>query len=243
MAHGFACMVCGSKLTYGEKAVQQECYYCNKITISPISCPSGHFVCDSCHSSDALDLLRTMAEDSDMKDPREIVEAAFSHPSFKFHGPEHHSLVPAAILLAMKNQGVPKIDGEEITSQDILEGIRRGSKIPGGFCGYAGSCGACVGAGIAVAIFLTSTPTKGPERSSAHSVTIDAMGRVQDELIRCCKRSTLYGIAAAMDYLEKQHDIHLGEIPQPKSCTNWERNQDCATEECIFYGGDAIRQS
>ncbi|MFW9967581.1 MAG: DUF5714 domain-containing protein [Candidatus Thorarchaeota archaeon] len=176
-----------------------------------------------------------MAEGDTSTSPRNLVEAAFKHSSFKFHGPEHHSLVPAALLIAMKNLGIKRPNDEQITYEMVIEGIRRGSKIPGGFCGSAGNCGACVGAGIAVALFIGSTPTKGPERTSAHRATITALEKVTDGLIRCCKRSSLHGIAAAIEVLRDEHGVDLGPEPERGSCQNWERNRDCAKEEWVFF--------
>ncbi len=233
--HEYACMICGNTLVYGESAKEQECIYCSENSTSPIFCPEGHFVCDSCHSADALDFLKLLAENETSTDPREIVETAFRHPSVKFHGPEHHSLVPAALLIAMKNRGILTQDEKPITTKTVLEGIRRGSKIPGGFCGYAGNCGACVGSGIAVALYLSSTPKKGSQRKGAHHATIEALKLVEDGLIRCCKRSTLYGLAAAIKVLKEEHGVDLGPLPPVHSCENAERNRDCEREACYYY--------
>ncbi len=228
-------MVCGETLIYSDKGSEHICDYCGLEFTSTVYCPKGHFICDECHSTDALDLLRRMAEGDNSTSPRDLLEAAFKHSSFTFHGPEHHSLVPAALLIAMKNLGVQRPNGETVTSGMVLEGIRRGSQIPGGFCGTAGNCGACVGAGIAVALFLGSTPKKGPERMSAHRATIVALEKVTDGLVRCCKRSSLYGIAAAIEILKNEHNVDLGPEPSPGSCENWERNRDCAREACIYF--------
>jgi len=149
--HDMACMICGTQLVYDKTANDRVCYYCGAHEASPIFCPEGHFICDNCHSKDAIAFLELLAAHDKSTDPIDVVHKALTHPSFKFHGPEHHSLVPAAILIAMKNRGIPKIDGSPITTEIILEGIKRGARIPGGFCGYAGTCGACVGAGVAVA--------------------------------------------------------------------------------------------
>lgn len=237
--HNIACMVCGADLIYDKTAKSQTCVYCGGMESSPIYCPNGHYVCDSCHSEDAITFLQKLAEIDKSKDPKDVVKKALSHPSFKFHGPEHHSLVPAAILIAMKNRKITKPDGSPITFETILEGIRRGAKIPGGFCGYAGTCGACVGAGVAVALFVGSTPTKGPERKVAHITTTSALNLSQDGLKRCCKRATYYGLTAAMKLLREEYSIDLGELPEHKSCEYAAMNRDCEEESCPYYIGAA----
>ncbi|MGY5864897.1 MAG: DUF5714 domain-containing protein [Candidatus Thorarchaeota archaeon] len=233
------CMVCGTKLVYDKSDREQICVYCGGKEQSPIYCLNGHFVCDTCHSRDAIGFLERLAEIDESIDPMVVADKALSHPSFKFHGPEHHSLIPAAVLIAMKNRGISRLDGSPITEDVILEGIRRGSKIPGGFCGYAGTCGACVGAGVTVALFVGSTPTKGPERKVAHKATSTALYLSQDGLRRCCKRATYYGMKAALDLLKEEYDIDLGEPPEPKSCKYSTKSRDCEEESCPFYKGAA----
>lgn len=232
-------MVCGTELVYDKSAKDQACIYCGEKETSPIYCPEGHFVCDVCHSKDAIAFLQRLAEVDGSTDPMAVVDRALSHPSFKFHGPEHHSLVPAAILIAMKNRGIIRPDGSPITTSVILGGISRGSKIPGGFCGYAGTCGACVGAGVSAALFVGATPTRGPERKFAHKATTTALYLSQDGLKRCCKRATYYGIKAALDLLRKEYDIDLGEPPELKSCKYSTKSRDCEEESCPFYVGDS----
>ncbi len=229
-------MICGQTLVYGDNANEQLCTYCGIEEPAPISCPNGHYVCDSCHSSDALEFLRKMGEREDLTDPVDIINLAYSHPSFNFHGPEHHSLVPAAILLSLKNKKIEKPKGGVVSLEDILEGIRRGSKIPGGFCGYAGTCGACVGAGVAIAVFLGSTPKTPEERELAHRATQRGINLVQDHLVRCCKRSTFYGVTAAIEIL-REVGIDLGQSPPHNSCKQWEKNRDCERERCVYFPG------
>jgi hypothetical protein len=237
--HEIACMVCGTDLVYDKSANEQTCVYCGENESSPIHCPNGHFVCDTCHSSDAVEFLERLAELDTSKDPKDVAQKAMSHPSFKFHGPEHHGLVPAAILIAMKNKGIARPDGTPITFEVVLEGIRRGMKIPGGFCGYAGACGACVGAGVATALFVGSTPTKGPERTVAHSATSKALYLSQDGLRRCCKRATYIGLTAAMDLLRNDYDINLGDSPEYKSCKFSTKSRDCEEASCPYNKGDS----
>jgi hypothetical protein len=235
--HDIACMVCGTDLVYDKSAREQTCVYCGESTASPIYCPNGHFVCDTCHSSSAVELLERLAELDTSKDPKDVAERAMSHPSFMFHGPEHHGLVPAAILIAMKNRGVRRPDGSPVTFEVVLEGIRRGMKIPGGFCGYAGACGACIGAGVATAIFIGSTPTQGPKRTVAQSATSKALFLSSDGLRRCCKRATYIGLRTAMDLLREEYGVDLGESPKYKSCKFSYKSRDCEEESCPYYKG------
>lgn len=235
--HNIACLVCGTDLVYDKSEKEQSCVFCGDVESSPIYCPRGHFVCDTCHSSDAVEFLQRLAELDRSTNPKEVADKAMSHPSFKFHGPEHHGLVPAAILIAMKNRGLARLDGTPVTFEMILEGIRRGMKIPGGFCGYAGACGACIGAGIATALFVGSTPIKGPERTISHKATTDALYLSQDGLRRCCKRATYIGLTASMDLLRSEYGVDLGESPTYQSCKFSSKSRDCEEEACQYFKG------
>ncbi|TXT54419.1 MAG: hypothetical protein BAJATHORv1_70119 [Candidatus Thorarchaeota archaeon] len=229
------CMVCGKVLVYGKDPKLQKCLYCGSETESGIYCPEGHFVCDVCHAVDGLDYLKNLAETETSTDPLEIAKKAMNHPSFSFHGPEHHSLVPAAILIALKNREISHPDGEPISIKDIKTAIARGSHIPGGFCGYAGNCGGCVGSGIAVAQYLGSTPRKGKERTLAHKATHRALELVQDEMIRCCKRSVYYGLVAGIDMFREEFGIDLGPTPDAGFCEFYDKNPDCVGLDCLFF--------
>ena len=59
------------------------------------------------------------------------------------HGPEHHVLVGAALLIAYAGSG-GKIDRE----QALREMWERGRSVPGGICGFWGCCGSAVSSGI-----------------------------------------------------------------------------------------------
>ena len=65
------------------------------------------------------------------------------------HGPEHHAIVPGAIIAAVRNTGYPVPEGA------IEKALERASKVPGGWCGLYGDCGAAVGVGIAVSVLTT----------------------------------------------------------------------------------------
>lgn len=75
-------MVCGTDLVYDMTAKEQTCIYCGGVESSPIYCPDGHFVCDSCHSSDAVEFLHRLAEFDTSEDPKDVAEKAMTHPSF-----------------------------------------------------------------------------------------------------------------------------------------------------------------
>ena len=63
------------------------------------------------------------------------------------HGPEHHILDGASLLVAYKNAG-GEIDLEQALDRLMAEGLR----MPGAMCGLWGICGAITSIGAALAI-------------------------------------------------------------------------------------------
>ena len=168
------CGVCGKPLIYGTEEVKRKCAFCGKESGTLIYCPEGHYVCDACHSRGALDVLRDVLKSTTSTDPVEILEKVMSHPSVPMHGPEHHAMVPAIIVTAVKNTGYPVPEGA------VEKALERGSKVPGGWCGFYGACGAAIGVGIAVSVLTGATPLTGKTRSLANEATAFALGKMVD---------------------------------------------------------------
>lgn len=101
------CGVCGKPLVYGTEEISMRCAFCGNEFSTLIYCPDGHFVCDFCHGRETLDILRDVLNSTDSTDPVEMLETVMSHPSVPMHGPEHHAIVPAVIVAAVKNVSYP----------------------------------------------------------------------------------------------------------------------------------------
>ena len=65
----------------------------------------------NCDGRAALEALRQVLSKTRSTDPSEILEQVMNHPSVPMHGPEHHIIVPAAIVAAARNAGYPLADG------------------------------------------------------------------------------------------------------------------------------------
>jgi len=146
--------------------------------------------------------LRQVLATTKSTDPSEILEQVLCHPSVPMHGPEHHAIVPGAIITAIRNSGYELPDGA------LDKALERASKVPGGWCGLYGDCGAAVGAGIAVSVITGATPLTGRQRTQAMSATQQALSWMLDEQPRCCKRASRIAIESTVDFLRE----HLGII-------------------------------
>ncbi len=223
------CMICGVELEYSARERRRTCHYCNERYTSAMVCPEGHFVCDVCHAAGARAVIERTCLASVETDMVELLHRVRSHASVSMHGPEHHALVPGVILAACRNAGAP------VSDEQILSGIRRGSKIQGGACGYLGICGAAAGAGAAFSVLLEATPRRGPQRSQALSFTAGIMERIAGfEAARCCQRECYVALGYAAEVLPELADV----TPRAEidgSCIQADGNADCIGETCPLH--------
>lgn len=222
------CMVCGAELEYFENGREAVCAYCGKSVIANSSCTNGHFVCDDCHRASAVEIIRQVCLNSRETDAVTLMLAIRTHPAFSLHGPEHHSLVPAVILTALRNSGV------EISDEQILTAIRRGETIVGGSCAFNGICGAAAGVGIAVSVLEGATPTSGKKRQFALKATCAALEKISARSgARCCQRECWLGLTEASHFLQNEFGVHLQ--THAFRCEQFSRNKECIQEKCPLW--------
>jgi hypothetical protein len=227
------CGVCGRPLIYAEQPVVLDCALCGRQEPTLIRCPAGHFVCDQCHGLAALEVLGQVVASTASADPALLLERVMAHPSVPMHGPEHHAIVPAVIVAAAAGAGAA-------VPADALERVvERARKVPGGWCGFYGACGAAVGVGVAVSVLTAATPLKGKERSLALAATSFALSRMLDDQPRCCKRASRVAVQAAVAFLDEHVGIHL-DSPAVVRCSYSLRNAQCARNECPFHDKAAL---
>ncbi len=227
--HRSGCMVCGEALVYLETNRDHTCHYCGLTMPANALCAAGHFVCDVCHGKAALDILKQVCLHSREPDAVALMQRIRSHPHFPVHGPEHHSLVPAVILAALRNAG------EEVSEAHILTGIERGQTIAGGACAFFGACGAAIGVGIAFSVLTGANPYDGAKRQVIQQVT----GRVLGDIAafnapRCCQRDSWLALQAASTLLSEKLKKTLS-VGQPIVCNQFSKNKECIHSQCPLW--------
>ena len=222
------CGVCAKPLVYATESITKICTHCGKEEKTLIYCPEGHYVCNHCHSRMTMEVLRQVLSSTQTTDAAAILEQVMSDPVVPMHGPEHHLIVPGAIVAAVSNTGYPVSEGA------IEKALERASKVPGGWCGLYGDCGAAVGVGIAISIITGATPLTGRPRTLALSATSFTLSRMLDDQPRCCKRASRVAIKAATEFLQDHLDIKLSEYTWVK-CAYPFRNHQCHGKDCPFY--------
>jgi predicted RNA-binding Zn-ribbon protein involved in translation (DUF1610 family) len=234
LEHRSGCALCGAELTYLPAAAPMACSLCGERRDSQARCQAGHFVCDACHQASAGDVIQRHCAHTDSRDPVEIALTLMRHPALNMHGPEHHFLVPAALVAAWCNAtGQP-----ERKAALVAEARKRAAPVLGGFCGMQGACGAAIGTGIFIALASGSTPLKGPQRCLSNRMTAKAMALVGgSEGARCCKRDSFLAVLSAVKYARAT----LGVAWQTRGprCEFSALNGECGERDCPFYPASA----
>lgn len=224
------CLLCGGEIEYYPEAKQMECVICKKIFDTTAACERGHYICDICHSKNGIDIIIESVRQTDSKNPMEIMEKLMDQSFIHMHGPEHHVLVGAALLAAYKNAG-----GTLDFERALREMKRRGGQVPGGVCGYWGSCGAGISTGIFMSIITEASPlSKEPWKHSnlMTSRVLHAVGEIGGP--RCCKRNSFTAVLEAIDYVHENFGITM-EKPKKHICHFKPLNDQCLKTECPFF--------
>ena len=247
--HHSGCMVCGQELVYRRRTRVHRCHFCGQRVRSNSACARDHFVCDDCHRQEAMEVIRHICITSTEKDMVKLLTTIRAHPAVPMHGPEHHALVPGVILAAVRNSGGP------LDQEAVLAGIERGGRVPGGACGFWGSCGAAIGAGIAAAVVLEATPLTPRPRQKAQEFTARILSRIAALTGgRCCQRETwtalketarlsreFFGLVLLADGM-----LQCGQYGDNRECIGtrcplWKTRQVSSGAGMIPLGGAAIR--
>jgi MoaA/NifB/PqqE/SkfB family radical SAM enzyme/SAM-dependent methyltransferase len=231
------CMVCGGDLIYPDKELELACHYCGQTSLANSHCGKKHFVCDHCHSEDALDVMEHLCVEATETDMLEILARLRKHPSIPVHGPEHHALMPAIIVTAYRNSG------GHIEKDLIATAIRRGNQIIGGSCAFTGICGSATGVGIAFSLLLQANPVKAEQRQIIQQITQQVLADIADlKAARCCQRDCWLGLKKAAELSKKYLPIPL-QADAIIGCYQQHQNKECMGMECPVLQEQRTTQS
>ena len=224
------CMICEQELTYNEQDKEVKCIYCNKIYQSNVSCSRGHFICDTCHSKDSIDLIYSYCLNTDKKDPLEMAIELMKNKNINMHGPEHHFLVPAVLITCYYN-----INEVELKEKKLNLVKERATKIPGGICGSYGSCGAAIGTGLVISVITEATPLTEESWGLSNEMTghsLINMGKTGGP--RCCKRNAFIAIKETSKFIEERLGTVLYDENNDITCEFKKNNKQCIGKKCPF---------
>lgn len=146
------------------------------------------------------------------------------------HGPEHHVLDGASLLVAYKNAG-GDIDLETALEKLMVEGLR----MPGAMCGLWGVCGAITSIGAALSIIDGTGPLSTDGTWGNHmqftSNAIGELGKINGP--RCCKRDAMIAFKNGIEYVNEHYGVTLEQ--EHLKCEYSGRNEQCIKERCPYH--------
>jgi hypothetical protein len=222
-------MACGAVLDYSTEEKELPCEFCGDRFESSVLCKNGHFICDACHAASGLEVIERICLHSTETDLIALLERIRRHDSIPLHGPEHHALVPGVILATYRNLG------GKLSDAQIRSGIRRGSKVPGGACGFLGACGAAVGVGTAFSVILEASPLAASGRRVAQSATSAVLAEIAKlEAARCCQRECFIALETAAELSRSLLPVAL-RADATIACEQVDLNEECLGPVCPLY--------
>ena len=164
------------------------------------------------------------------KSPVRIFQNMARKNYIAIHGPEHHVLDGASLLVACRNAGMD-IDLDESLNALLHEGLR----MPGAMCGLWGVCGAVTSVGAALAIIDQTGPlsTDGSwgEHMSFTAAAIGELGAINGP--RCCKRDAMLAFRHGVEYVNRHYGLSL--VYEEPKCAFSDVNRQCIRQRCPFY--------
>ncbi len=223
------CMVCGTALVYHPVEQPATCHYCGRLLSSNATCEQGHFVCDECHTGDALELIERLCAASDTVDAVQLFSSIRQHPSMPLHGPQYHALVPGVLLSCLRAAGHP------VSDEQLHAAIQRGAEVCGGSCGFWGVCGAATGVGIGFSVLLEATPLKAAARQTVQEIVQQVLAEIAGyQAARCCQRDCWIALRAALRIATERWQLSLTAL-QPFACSQMARNKECLGLDCPLW--------
>lgn len=109
--------------------------------------------------------------------------------------------------------------------------------MPGGTCGFWGTCGAAVSAGQAMSVLNGSTPMTQEPWAQCQRLTSLILGRLVDlGGPRCCKRTGYTAVLTAVPYINDVLGSDM-QLPDEVTCAYFQRNAECRRRECPYFPG------
>jgi hypothetical protein len=231
MEHKSGCLICGMEIVYLQSAEKGKCVYCNNESDINERCEDGHYICDKCHSSGAMDIIEKYCLQAESLNPVEIANTIMAHPSVKMHGPEHHFLLPAVMLSVYYRI----TNNKNALAAKLITARKRSEMIPGGFCGSHGNCGAGVGSGIFISLITEATPLSKDAWQLSNMATAKSLYAIaMHGGPRCCKRDVYLSILETSAFIKEKFNIDIP-VTANINCKFSHFNKECLYKDCIFY--------
>ena len=229
------CLKCGEAVSSVNIDILENCEFCNKEFKPNRTCKNKHYICDDCYNKKLKDTITNYVQNTDSKNPQEIMLNIMKNKLLYMHGPIHHYLMPAVLLAAYKNSG-----GDINLEKSLKIAEDRSNNVPGGICGFWGACGASIGAGIFTSIITGSSPLAHEQWSLPNEMTSKTLAKISScKGPRCCKRNAFLTIPKVIDLIDVNFHIKM-EKSEDFKCFFFNWNNECLESDCPFHPASNI---
>ncbi|MCI6005783.1 MAG: DUF5714 domain-containing protein [Blautia sp.] len=181
-------------------------------------------------TAEKAELIINDIKNEEDRNPVRIFKNIAKKDYISIHGPEHHILDGACLLMAYKNAG-GNIDIDEALNKLMAEGLR----MPGAMCGLWGVCGAITSMGAALSIIDETGPLSTDGTWGKHmeftSSAVAELGEINGP--RCCKRDAMIAFKNAIKFVNENYHVTLEQ--EPMKCEYSGLNAQCIKERCPFH--------
>lgn len=163
-------------------------------------------------------------------DPIEIVKDMMHKDFINMHGPEHHYLDGAALLVAYYN--VTKDIDIKLCLDNL---VSRAIQMPGAMCGYWGVCGSSASIGASMSIIHQTSPLSHDDFYKDH-MTLTSMIIAKEGQIggpRCCKRNAFIALSSAVEFMNSKY--HIDMKSSTIHCEFSPMNKQCLGKKCPYH--------
>lgn len=179
-----------------------------------------------------LDTAMQLYGEEGIRLPEQFAGRLMDLEGLPMHCPEHHFIVPAALLLSAHRAAG---SAPETVQKDLQTALVRAKQVPGGACGNLGCCGAAVGTGLFLAIWYKTDPKSTENWAMIQRMTARGLTEIATvEGPRCCKRVTFLALKAARTFCREELGLDFGEEPKIV-CKYFSKNRECRHAACPYF--------
>lgn len=179
---------------------------------------------------DKYDLINNDILKETSTDPIEIITHIMKKNYISMHGPEHHYLDGAALLVACYNAD-HSIDIHRCLEQLAIRSLQ----MPGAMCGHWGVCGSSASIGAALSVLHHTGPLSDDlfyrDHMTLTSMIIAREGEIGGP--RCCKRNAFISLSTATTFISQNYHIPIHSTAV--TCIFSQNNNQCLKTKCPFH--------
>lgn len=230
-------MVCSAPLQYHTRAVEGTCHFCGQKDQWYISCPEGHFICDTCHNQETMQQIEAIIFQTTSTDPFAIAEQCMDLDVLPMLGCQHTYIAGGALMAALKNEGTLQLSDDDI--REVFHRTRK--QAHGGYCGLTGTCGIAPALGACMAILTGSKCGTDKEQR----LTMELVSRVVRAITKltgpsCCKAYVRTSLEVAVDFFEHNLSTSLPGTDGASCQHKAKHPHGCRQEKCPFYPAELL---